>query len=213
MLAYAGKPHLRGSSERGHRPPRQARSGHTFREYRTTVAVRRGPVSGRPCASARRRRRGPGIPAGWSATASPARRRPVRPGACSQCRGFSCPCRPSWMMAAVVHTTVTKLKAVAADLGWDSQRRPASSGASVNSSLGVVDLGETEFVGEVRTGRDRGPVGVDRLQPSRRAGQKCLRCHHHKRYSEVEAWELRADQAHVVIEGQPTHERGWLVFG
>src|SRR6476660_7193601 len=58
----------------GRPPPHQARSGHISRRYRIDVAFRGGRVTGRPFASDRRRRRGPGIPAGWSAADGPAKR-------------------------------------------------------------------------------------------------------------------------------------------
>ena len=73
--------------------------------------------------------------------------------------------------------------------------------------LRVVDLGQAELVGEVRAGRDRAPVGVDRPEPSRRAGQEHLRAHHHQRDAEIQAAQPRADQTHVVIQRQPTDER------
>ena len=70
----------------------------------------------------------------------------------------------------------------------------------------VLDAAQAELEGEVGRGGQRRPMPVDRPKPRLGPHEEGKRRHHDQRNREVQAAQPRADQAHVVVERQPTHE-------
>ena len=71
---------------------------------------------------------------------------------------------------------------------------------------GVLDPAQAKLEGEVWRGGQRPPMPVYRPQPCLGSHEKGEGRHHDQRNREVQAAQPRADQAHVVVERQPTHE-------
>ena len=72
--------------------------------------------------------------------------------------------------------------------------------------IGVFNLIETQFECEIRRSGKRPVKAMDRPQPALRARKKAQRRHGVEGCPVIEAAQPRTDQAHVVIERQPTHE-------
>ena len=70
----------------------------------------------------------------------------------------------------------------------------------------ILNGARAHFVGEVGRRRQGAAMVVNRPQPARRLGQETERRHHHQRKGVVQAAQAGADQAHVVIQRQPTDE-------
>ena len=68
-----------------------------------------------------------------------------------------------------------------------------------------ADSPHAVLVGEVRRTADDPVVIADRLQPPHRPLQKRRRRHQHRAAAHVHGRQDAADQAHVVISGQPGH--------
>ena len=67
----------------------------------------------------------------------------------------------------------------------------------------VGDLAHAQLVGEVRRGRERGPMLVDAPEPALGPGQEGERALKGERDPVMEAEEPRPDEAHVVVQGEP----------
>ena len=80
-------------------------------------------------------------------------------------------------------------------------------GAEIQAvELRIGQLVQTQLVGEVRRRRHRGPMAVDRPQPTRRLGKESERRQKHQSIADVKTADAGADQAEVVIQRQPRHE-------
>ena len=70
----------------------------------------------------------------------------------------------------------------------------------------VLDSAQAKLKGEVGRGRQRRPMPMDRPQPRLGSNEEGEGRHHDQRNREVQAAKPSADQAHVVVERQPTCE-------
>ena len=84
------------------------------------------------------------------------------------------------------------------------ERQPPTAQVERGSLLGR-DLAHAQVVGEVRPAADRAAIARDRLQPAERLLQERHRRHQHVGLADVQRLQDAADQAHVVIAGQPKH--------
>lgn len=71
--------------------------------------------------------------------------------------------------------------------------------------IAVVDFAGAEFVGEVGRGRESAAVGGDGAEPADGASEEGEGRHGNERDSEAEGNEPGADEAHVVVEREPTN--------
>ncbi|MCY1293711.1 hypothetical protein D9M70_429790 [compost metagenome] len=96
-------------------------------------------------------------------------------------------------------------QAVLADrLGTGEGNAPA--GQVQPGQLALGDALVAEAVGEVRAAADGAVVATDRLQPAYRPFEEVLRRHQHHRHAAVDGLQQPADQAHVVVQRQPTDD-------
>ena len=72
--------------------------------------------------------------------------------------------------------------------------------------ISIAEFAGAQLISEIRRGRQRAAMPLDGAQPALRPRDEGQRRHQHQWKAVIKRAETRADQAHVVIQRQPTHE-------
>ncbi len=82
----------------------------------------------------------------------------------------------------------------------------APTGQIETFKIGIAEFSGAQFVGKIRRRRQCAAMPLDGAQPALRPRDESQRRHQHQREAVIERAETGADQAHVVIQRQPTDE-------